>query len=94
MTRNPLSPAHANRLIVAAGILAVGWMLTGFGYVANVAQTPQALLGIRLFFCILPAVLIFGSLPFLLKYPITRKGHAEVRSKLEKMDALNAGKEG
>lgn len=84
----------ATKVSEALAIAVIGWMLTGFGYVANVAQTPQALLGIRLFFCILPAVLIFGSLPFLLKYPITRKGHAEVRAKLEQMDALNAGKGG
>jgi GPH family glycoside/pentoside/hexuronide:cation symporter len=62
----------------------VGWVLTGFGYVPNIAQTPQALLGIRLFFSLIPALLIFAALPFLFKYPITRRSHAEIRRILEK----------
>jgi GPH family glycoside/pentoside/hexuronide:cation symporter len=65
-------------------------MLTGFGYVANVDQTPHALLGIRLFFGVIPAVCIFVALPFLFKYPLTRKAHAEVRAQLQAMDAAAA----
>jgi Na+/melibiose symporter-like transporter len=45
------------------------------------------LLGIRLFFGIVPAILIAIALPFLFLYPITRKIHTEVRRKLEAMDA-------
>jgi hypothetical protein len=41
-----------------------------------------------------PAVCIFIALPLLLKYPITRKGHAEVRARLEKMDAEIAERKG
>jgi GPH family glycoside/pentoside/hexuronide:cation symporter len=70
----------------AFALAAVGWILTGFGYVPNVAQTAQSLLGIRLFFGLIPAVFILISLPLLIKYPITRKSHAEVRAKLEAMD--------
>jgi len=84
----------ATKISEALALAGVGWMLTGFGYVANVAQTSHSLLGIRLFFGIVPAVCIFIALPLLLKYPITRKGHAEVRARLEKMDAELAESKG
>ncbi len=70
----------ATKISEALALAAVGWILTGFGYVANVAQTPHALLGIRLFFGLVPAVFIFVALPFLFRYPITRQSHAEVRA--------------
>ncbi len=35
---------------------ATGWILMAFGYVANAAQTPDALLGIRLLMSLVPAV--------------------------------------
>jgi len=76
----------ATKISEALALAAVGWILTGFGYVPNVEQTPHALLGIRLFFGLVPAACILVALPFLLKYPITRKSHAEVRRKLEAMD--------
>ncbi len=67
----------------ALGVAISGWALKGFGYVANQAQqTDQALLGIRLFFSIVPAITLLVSLPILFKYPITRKTHAEVVKKL------------
>lgn len=76
----------ATKISEALALAAVGWILTGFGYVPNVEQTPNALLGIRLFFGLVPAACIFISLPLLFKYPITRKSHAEVKAKLEAMD--------
>ena len=82
----------ATKISEALALAAVGWVLTGFGYVPNVEQTPQALLGIRLFFGLIPAICIFAALPLLIKYPINRRSHAEVRRKLEAMDA-GAGSE-
>ncbi|HEY5522527.1 MAG TPA: MFS transporter [Desulfuromonadaceae bacterium] len=76
----------ATKISEALALAAVGWILTGFGYVPNVEQTPNALLGIRLFFGLVPAAFIFISLPLLFKYPITRKSHAEVRAKLEAIE--------
>jgi len=76
----------ATKVSEALALAAVGWILTGFGYVANIAQSAHALLGIRLFFGLVPAIFIFIALPFLYKYPITRRSHAEVRSKLEAKD--------
>lgn len=77
----------ATKISEALALAAVGWILTGFGYVPNVEQTPQALLGIRLFFGLVPAGIILISLPLLFRYPITRKSHAAVRARLEAMEA-------
>jgi GPH family glycoside/pentoside/hexuronide:cation symporter len=77
----------ATKISEALALAAVGWVLTGFGYVPNVEQTPQALLGIRLFFGLIPAICIFAALPLLIKYPINRRNHADIRRKLEAMDA-------
>jgi glycoside/pentoside/hexuronide:cation symporter, GPH family len=82
----------ATKISEALALAAVGWILTGFGYVPNVEQTPQALLGIRLFFGLIPAFFILLGLPFLFLYPITRRSHAEVRRKLEEFD--QASKQG
>jgi len=77
----------ATKFSEALALAAVGWILTGFNYVPNVEQSAQALLGIRLFFGLVPAVIIFASLPLLFKYPLNRQRHAEVRARLEAMDA-------
>jgi glycoside/pentoside/hexuronide:cation symporter, GPH family len=77
----------ATKISEALALAAVGWILTGFGYIPNVEQAPQALLGIRLFFGLIPAAVIFVSLPLLFRYPITRKSHAVVRARLEAMEA-------
>ncbi len=73
----------ATKVSEAFALAAVGWILSGVGYVPNVEQTPQALLGIRAFFGLVPALCIFVTLPALIRYPITRKSHAEVRARLE-----------
>lgn len=67
---------------VALGIAIPGWALSGFGYVANVAQTEQALFGIRLTYSVLPALALLACLPILLRYPITRTTHALLRQEL------------
>lgn len=77
----------ATKISEALALASVGWILSGFGYVANIEQTPHALLGIRLFFALIPAVIIFIALPLLFKYPITRRNHAAIRAQLEAMDA-------
>jgi GPH family glycoside/pentoside/hexuronide:cation symporter len=77
----------ATKISEALALAAVGWILTGFGYVPNVEQTPTALFGIRLFFGLIPAGIIFVCLPLLFKYPVTRKSHNEVRKQLEAIDA-------
>ncbi len=67
----------------ALGITATGWVLQLFGYVPNVEQTRQALLGIRLFFGPVPLIFFALALPLLIGYPITRASHAEMQRKLK-----------
>ncbi len=59
----------ATKFSEALALAAVGWILTGFGYVPNVEQTPQALLGIRLFFGLIPAFFISPWTAFLVLVP-------------------------
>jgi GPH family glycoside/pentoside/hexuronide:cation symporter len=70
--------AFLTKFTSALGVAVSGWALGLFGYIPNVEQTAHALFGIRLFFAIVPAVVILISLPFLIWYPITRKNHAEL----------------
>jgi len=74
--------AFLTKFTGALGVAVSGWALDLFGYVPNVEQTVRALFGIRLFFAIVPAVVILVSLPFLIWYPITRKKHAELVQEL------------
>jgi GPH family glycoside/pentoside/hexuronide:cation symporter len=74
--------AFCAKLADALGIAISGWSLSLFGYVPDVAQSARALLGIRLFFGIVPVVLILIGLPLLIWYPITRDSHAKVRAQL------------
>jgi len=83
----------ATKVSEALALAGVGWILTGFGYVPNVEQTPTALVGIRLFFGLIPAGIIFLTLPLLFKYPVTRKSHSEVRQRLNARDAASQAKD-
>lgn len=83
----------ATKISEALALAGVGWILTGFGYVPNVEQTPTALVGIRLFFGLIPAAIIFLTLPLLFKYPVTRKSHSEVRQRLSARDAASQAKD-
>jgi GPH family glycoside/pentoside/hexuronide:cation symporter len=64
--------------------------LSLFGYVPNVEQTTHALFGIRLFFAIVPTVVILISLPFLIWYPITRENHAKLVRELAERAAAKS----
>jgi GPH family glycoside/pentoside/hexuronide:cation symporter len=74
--------AFLTKFTGALGVAIAGWSLSFFGYVPNVEQTTQSLLGIRLFFGIVPAVVILLSLPILIRYPITRANHAALVKEL------------
>ncbi len=57
----------------AVGAAGPGFILAGFGFVANVVQTEGAIMGIRMMFTILPATFfLFGGLLMIL-YKIDRK---------------------
>lgn len=71
------------KLSDAMGLFIAGWVLKLFGYLPDVAQSAEALLGIRLFFGPVPSFLVFLSLPLLIWFPITRKTHFETVTKLK-----------
>ena len=67
----------------ALGSAIVGWNLALFGFVANIEQTNTSLLGIRVGFALIPAVLLLVCLPMLIRYPITHESHAAILKELE-----------
>ena len=75
--------AMITKITGALGSAMVGWNLALFGYVENAKQTTTALLGIRISYAMIPAVLLLICIPLLLRYPITRQSHAEIVKQLE-----------
>jgi GPH family glycoside/pentoside/hexuronide:cation symporter len=73
----------ATKISGALGLFVSGWALTLFGYVPKVVQTGRALLGIRLFFGIVPAGVLILMLPLLIWFPITKLNHGRLVSQLE-----------
>ncbi|CAI8313370.1 MAG: Inner membrane symporter YicJ [Opitutia bacterium UBA7350] len=61
---------------------ASGFLLAGYGYVANQEQSTEALLGIRIIFCILPGVLALANGLLLLFYPLTQKQTELIQTEL------------
>ena len=60
----------AQKMGLTIGGAASGWMLEGFGFVANAEQGEDAILGIRLMFCVVPGVLSIANGLLLLAYPL------------------------
>ncbi|GAB5561042.1 MAG: MFS transporter [Synoicihabitans sp.] len=63
----------AQKFGLAIGSAMAGWMLAGFGYVADADQSPEAIEGIRLMFTVLPALFAAGGVISIWFYPITGK---------------------
>jgi GPH family glycoside/pentoside/hexuronide:cation symporter len=59
-----------------------GWLLAGYGYVANVQQTPEALLGIRLTMSVYPAVFLLIVVVSLVFYKITKTLNIQIQDDL------------
>jgi Na+/melibiose symporter-like transporter len=60
-----------------------GWILGAYGYVGNVAQTPNALLGIRLSATVYSAVPLAIGLVCVILYPITKSLNLQIQNELE-----------
>ena len=71
-----------DKIMRTLGVFLVGMGLYFFGYVPNAAQSAGSLLGIRLIFGPIPALLLIFVFPLLLRYPVTRQSHAELRKEL------------
>lgn len=67
--------------LMMGGTLA-GWMLASVGFVANEDQTPGAMMGIRVMFCLIPGALAIGNGLVLLLYPITEDHVLEMEEEL------------
>ncbi|MDB4917845.1 MAG: sugar (Glycoside-Pentoside-Hexuronide) transporter [Gemmatimonadetes bacterium] len=59
-----------------------GWLLSGYGYRANVAQTENALLGIRMTMSVYPAIFLAIVVGCLFAYRITKKLNLEIQDEL------------
>jgi GPH family glycoside/pentoside/hexuronide:cation symporter len=58
-------------------------LLGGFGYVANVPQTPEVIRGIRLLFSVIPAAIILVCGVVICFYPISEKLLAKIEVDLK-----------
>ena len=70
-----------DKIFRTMGLVVVGWLLAAFGYQPD-NVTASAVLGIRLAAGPIPAVFLLAAVPLLLRYPIDRDSHAEVRREL------------
>jgi Na+/melibiose symporter-like transporter len=66
---------------LAIGLSGVG--LGYFGYASGVLeQSPEAIQGIKVMFCVVPAIACAITALLLLRFPIDRKRHAEIQKAL------------
>jgi GPH family glycoside/pentoside/hexuronide:cation symporter len=72
--------AQKSGLAIGAGL--AGWILGLFGFVANATQDDTSLLGIRLMFSVVPALLTLLAASALLFYPLRAKEIARMEREL------------
>ncbi len=77
------SSSMSQKLGWAIGTAMTAWMLAAFGFVANQAQNPETINGIKMFLSILPAVGTILSLVFIAFYPLSEKRMKQVAIELE-----------
>ena len=77
------SAMFAQKMGLAIGAGMAGWILSGMGFVANVAQTDEALFGIRLVFSLVPAVFAFSNAIVMCFYPLTDDKVRSIERELE-----------
>jgi GPH family glycoside/pentoside/hexuronide:cation symporter len=67
-----------------------GWLLSAYGFQANVDQTPNALEGIRLMLTVFAGLGALLGVVFMYFYPLNEKYMSNIRGELEKDRAANA----
>lgn len=72
----------ALKLGLTLGGSVVGWMLGYYGFVANQAQSPETLQGIRMLMSIYPAIAGFAGAAFMMFYPLNNKKMVEIEQDL------------
>jgi sugar (glycoside-pentoside-hexuronide) transporter len=75
----------AGTVAVALALMALG----ALGFVKGEQQSEQAILAIRLFTSLVPALLVGVGIAFALRYPLTRAAHARIRLALDARDAAS-----
>jgi len=71
-------------LTIGAGLS--GWLLAYFGYMANMPQTEDSLMGIRLLFTFIPAAFALLNVVVLAFYSLTDTRVAEIELALQQRD--------
>lgn len=66
----------------AMGAAIPGYLLEASGFVANQAQTPDAIMGIRMMFNIVPALICIAAALFALRYRLTADVMAQIEAEL------------
>ena len=69
-----------------------GWLLSGYGYQANVAQSSSALLGIRMTMSVYPAIFLTIVVICLFCYTITKRLNLQIQDDLAARRQLSAVK--
>ena len=67
-----------------------GWLLSAYGFQANVEQTPNALEGIRLMLTVFAGLGALLGVVFMYFYPLSEEYMGNIRGELEKDRAANA----
>ena len=67
---------------LSLGGFAAGWLLSGYGYVPNAVQTPEALQGIRMTISIYPSILFGIVIVCLLCYKIGKRFNLQIQDEL------------
>jgi GPH family glycoside/pentoside/hexuronide:cation symporter len=67
---------------LSVGGAIAGWLLSGYGYRANVEQSPEALLGIRLTTSVYPAAFLIVVVVCLLCYRISKRLNIQIQDEL------------
>lgn len=72
----------AEKLSLAITMLLTGFVLNLIGYEADQVQSPRTILGMKLFFACVPAILYLIATMTFTKFPITRLKHEEIVKEL------------
>ena len=72
----------AQKMGITIAGAASGYLLSYYGYIANQIQTDEALMGIRIIFCILPGTLALANGIILIFYPLSQKQTEDIQAEL------------
>ena len=82
--------AFAQKLALGFATLVAGLLLDGFGYVANTAQTPHALLGLKVMISVIPFITSLICLSLVFVYRLDQRLHARLLQEIAQRKRLNS----